>query len=275
MLLLCRGFACCHFLIPCARTWCRPAAGGRIARMMHLQHLPHLALALVQAVPAKAAPIGLLKRLGLRLTHLGGTGLVLASLFDSALIPIPWQPILIQLVSTHPGKFLLYPLLAAIASAVGSMVPFYVGRLGGELFLLGKINRERYERLRDRFEEQEFLAILIPAMGPPPTPFKLFEFCAGVFEMKPLTFLLAAFLGKLVQFTAYATLTHLYGPAVMDLIFRTVRAHAHLLLFIVGLLLIVLAIWVVRKIFDRKRGTPLPIEDGNAEDEGTVLTVKE
>ncbi len=234
--------------------------------MTHLPHLPHLLLAFSQSEPVKAASLGTLKRLGMWLTHLGSTGLLLASLFDSALIPIPWQPILIQLVSSNPGKFLLYPLLAATASAVGSMVPFYVGRLGGELFLLGKINRERYERLRDRFEEQEFFAILIPAMGPPPTPFKLFEFCAGVFEMKPLTFLLAAFLGKLVQFTAYATLTHLYGPAVMDLVFRTVRAHAHLLLFIVGLLLIVLAIWVVRKIFDRKRGTTLPIEEGTLGD---------
>lgn len=244
--------------------------------MMHLPHLPHLLLALTQAAPAKAASLGVLKRLGVRLTHLGGTGLALASLFDSALIPIPWQPILIQLVSTHPGKFLIYPLLAAAASAVGSLVPFYVGRLGGELFLLGKINRERYERLRDRFERQEFLAILIPAMGPPPTPFKLFEFCAGVFEMKPLTFFMAAFLGKMVQFTAYATLTHMYGPAVMELIFRTVRSHAHLLLFTVGLLLVMLAIWVVRRIFDRKRGTPLPIEDLTiAEDDASKRLIVE
>lgn len=229
--------------------------------MLHLPHLSPALLTFIQTAPAKAAHVGALKRLGTWLTHLGSPGLVLASLFDSALIPIPWQPILLQLVSANPGKFLLYPLLAAVASAVGSMVPFYIGRLGGELFLLGKINRERYEKLRDRFEEQEFFAILIPAMGPPPTPFKLFEFCAGVFEMKPLTFLLAAFLGKLVQFTAYATLTHLYGPAVVDLIFRTVRTHAHLLLFGVGILLAALAVWVVRKIFDRKRGTTLPIED--------------
>ena len=246
---------------------------------MHLSHLPHLLLNVLQTAPAGTHKLGLLKQLGERLKHLGGTGLAVASLFDSALIPIPWQPILIELVSTHPGKFLLYPLIAASASAAGSMVPFYLGRLGGELFLLGKINRERYERLRDRFEEQEYLAILIPAMGPPPTPFKLFEFCAGVFEMKPLTFLLAAFLGKVVQFTVYATLTHFYGPAVVELLFRGVRAHGRLVLFVVGLLLIVLAIWVVRKIFDLKRGTRLPIEDAAPDaasaDSGETVIVEE
>lgn len=239
-----------------------------------MHHLPAALFAFAQTVPAKATHMGALKRLGQWLTHLGSPGLLLASLFDSALIPLPWQPLLLQLVSANPGKFLLYPVMAAAASAIGSLVPFYIGRLGGELFLLGKINRERYERLRDRFEEQEFFAILIPAMGPPPTPFKLFEFCAGVFEMKPLTFLAAAFLGKVVQFTVYATLTHLYGPAVVDLIFRTVRSHAHLLLFIVGMLLVVLAVWVVRKIFDRKRGTALPIED-TAESEGRHTIVEE
>ena len=242
---------------------------------MHLPHLPHLLLSALQAVPAKHATMSLLKQLGDKLKHLGGTGLAVASLFDSALIPIPWQPILLQLVSNHPHKFLIYPLIAALTSAIGSLVPFYVGRLGGELFLLGKINRARYERLRDRFEEQEFFAILIPAMGPPPTPFKLFEFCAGVFEMKVLTFFIAAFLGKLVQFTVYATLTHFYGPAVVELIFRAVRAHAHLVLFIIGLLLVILAIWVVRKLFDRKRGTQLPIEDAAESAEERTVIVEE
>ena len=69
-------------------------------------------------------------------------------------------------------------------SAIGSLLPYYLGRAGGELFLLKRINRKRYEQLRDRFEKQEFLAIMIPAMMPPPMPVKLFEFAAGVFEMK-------------------------------------------------------------------------------------------
>ena len=112
-------------------------------------------------------------------------------------------------------------------------------------------------------------------MGPPPTPFKLFEFCAGVFEMKPLTFLLAAFLGKLVQFTVYATLTHLYGPAVVDLLFHAVRSHAHIMLLVVGLLLVFLAIWVMRRIFDRKRGTRLPIEDQDDPGESQQVIVDE
>ena len=108
--------------------------------------------------------------------------------------------VVIGYVAIDHRKFLLYCLMAAVTSAIGSLIPYYVGRAGGELFLLKRINRERYERLRDRFERQEFMAIMIPAMMPPPMPIKLFEFGAGVFEMKPLPFVLAIFAGKFIQF---------------------------------------------------------------------------
>ena len=55
------------------------------------------------------------------------------------------------------------------------------------------MDRVRFEQVRDRFERQEFLAMLIPSMLPPPTPWKAFVFGAGVFEMKTLNFMLAVF----------------------------------------------------------------------------------
>jgi len=39
-------------------------------------------------------------------------------------------------------------LLAAAGSAIGGLLPYGLGRAGGELFLLKRVNRERYERLR-------------------------------------------------------------------------------------------------------------------------------
>ena len=92
-------------------------------------------------------------------------------------------------------------------------MPYYLGRAGGELFLLKRINRERYEQMRDKFEKQEFLAIMVPAMMPPPMPVKLFEFAAGVFEMKPLWFFCAILVGKFLRFLVWAIITIIYGPA--------------------------------------------------------------
>lgn len=214
-------------------------------------------------------PLTLIHKLStalLPLLKLGAPGVGMLALIDSALIPIPisMDGIVITFVANNHRSFLLYSFVAAVASAVGALVPFYVGRAGGELFLLKRINRERYERIRDRFERQEFLAILVPAMLPPPMPLKLFEFAAGVFEMKPLPFGLAIFCGKLVQFLVCSLLTIWFGPALIHSLRGVLREHIAAVIGIALLGLLVLAFWMVRKIFDRKRGLPLPSEEVEA-----------
>ena len=185
------------------------------------------------------------------------------ALIDSALIPIPvsMDGVVIGYVANRHQSFLLYCLVAAAASAIGSLVPFYIGRAGGELFLLKRINRERYERMRDRFERQEFFAILIPAMLPPPTPLKLFEFAAGVFEMRAPSFILAIFIGKLTQFLVCSLLTIYFGTALVHSIRRELHHHMETMIGIGVFLLLLVALYVVRRVFDRRRGVALPIEE--------------
>ncbi|MGI4830192.1 MAG: YqaA family protein, partial [Janthinobacterium lividum] len=185
------------------------------------------------------------------------------ALIDSALIPIPvsMDGVVIGYVANNHQSFFLYCLIAAAASAIGSLVPFYVGRAGGELFLLKRINRERYERMRDRFERQEFFAICIPAMLPPPMPLKLFEFAAGVFEMKPLPFVLAIFCGKLTQFLVCSLLTIYFGTALVHSVRHTMHQHAGGVISIALFGFLLLVIYVVRRMFDRRRGVSLPIEE--------------
>src|ERR1700731_2343700 len=195
------------------------------------------------------------------LKPLGVWGIGGLAVIDSSTIPVPIDALLIDYVANDHKRFLLYCLMAAFGSAIGSMLPYYLGRAGGELFLLKRINRRRYEQMRDRFEKQEFLAIMVPAMMPPPMPVKLFELAAGVFEMKPVWFFSAIFLGKFLRFILWALITVFYGPAIVHTITHTFHTHAELLLAGVGVLAVFLAVYIARKIFDRRRGTPLPIED--------------
>lgn len=195
------------------------------------------------------------------LKPLGIWGMGALGIVDSAAIPVPIDALVIDYVAHNHAKALLYVILAALGSAIGSLVPYYIGRAGGELFLLKRINRQRYERLRDRFEKQEFLAIMIPAMMPPPMPVKLFEFAAGVFEMKSVAFFLAIALGKFLRFLVWAIITVVYGPALIHTLTHSFRQHGNLALGLAGLVVVLLAAWIVRKLFDRRRGTRLPIEE--------------
>ncbi|HEY1994313.1 MAG TPA: VTT domain-containing protein [Edaphobacter sp.] len=195
------------------------------------------------------------------LKPLGVWGIGALAVIDSSTIPVPIDALLIDYVANDHKRFLLYCFMAAFGSAVGSMVPYYLGRAGGELFLLKRINRQRYEQMRDRFEKQEFLAIMVPAMMPPPMPVKLFEFAAGVFEMKPLWFFSAILVGKFIRFLIWAIITITYGPAILGTITRTIHAHRHYVLWVSGLVMLLLLVYVLRKVFDRRRGTSLPVEE--------------
>ncbi len=195
------------------------------------------------------------------LKPLGVWGIGALAVIDSAAIPVPIDALLIDYVANDHKRFLLYCFMGALGSAVGSLLPYYLGRAGGELFLLKRINRQRYEQLRDRFEKQEFFAIMVPAMMPPPMPVKLFEFAAGVFEMKPLWFFCAILVGKFVRFLIWAIITITYGPTILDTIVRTIREHHGYVFGISGILIVILLVYVLRKVFDRRRGTSLPVEE--------------
>ncbi len=174
---------------------------------------------------------------------LGGIALI-----DSSIIPVPMDLIVAGYAWNDRRRVVLYVLMAAIGSAIGGLLPFFLGRAGGELFLLKRIDRVRYEQLRDRFERQEFLALLIPSMMPPPTPWKLFVLGAGVFEMKTRDFMAAVFVGRIIRFSVLSFLTIRYGPEMVHVLSEMARRHLAALMIALGIVTVVLVVVAVRKL---------------------------
>jgi membrane protein YqaA with SNARE-associated domain len=172
------------------------------------------------------------------LKTLGAWGVFIIAILDSAAFGIPMDPLVAGYVYANPHKAWLYCLAGALGSALGSLVPYGLGRAGGELFLLKRIDEAKLQRIRDRFERQEFLALMVPAMLPPPTPFKLFVFSAGVFEMKPLPFLLAIISGRLLRFGILSIFTVIFGPQIVAETRTLIKTHPSVLALIaLGLVL--------------------------------------
>ncbi len=202
----------------------------------------------------------------LLLKPFGMVGILALSIIDSAAIPMPFlDPLIVSYGVNDHAKCFFYCLMGALGSAIGSLLPYYLGRAGGELFLLKRINRQRYESLRDRFERQEFLAIMLPAMCPPPMPVKLFELAAGVFEMRVSSFFLAILAGKFIRFMVESVLVIVYGPAILSSALHMFHRHANLSLGLIGLLALILAVYILRKLFNRRNPMPLPIEEQETE----------
>ncbi len=174
---------------------------------------------------------------------------------DAAAVPVPMDLFLATYVWADKKFFYLYVLFAAAGSALGGLVPFLLGRAGGEILLMKRIDRARFEQLRDRFEKQEFLALMIPSMLPPPTPWKLFVIAAGVFEVKITTFLLAVFAGRVIRDLTIVILTIRYGPEIVSIAGRLATRHSVALLIGLAVLLALLGYWVWRTV-RKRRGKP-------------------
>lgn len=144
--------------------------------------------------------------------------------------------------------FYLYALLAALGSSLGGLIPFFVGRAGGELFLLKRVNRARFEAMRKQFEKQEFLAVMIPSLLPPPTPWKLFVFGAGVFEMQTWNFMLAVFIGRCIRFGVEMALVVKYGPQMVTVMADVAKKHLVLTLAVLVVIFGALGWWIWRKL---------------------------
>lgn len=178
------------------------------------------------------------------LAKLGIWAAFVIAVLDSSSIPVPIDAFLAVYIWGDRSHFWIYPLLAAAGSALGGLVPYWIGRAGGELFLLKRIDRARLDALRLKFEKQEFLAVMIPSMLPPPTPWKIFVFAAGVFEMRVASYLLAVFAGRTIRWMVLAILVVNLGPGAVDLVAHHALAT---ILVVLGLAVLGFALWWWRR----------------------------
>jgi len=143
---------------------------------------------------------------------LGIWGVFVAGLLDSAFIGLPVDVVVASYVYSDKVRFFLYVLMASAGSTLGSLVVYWIGLKGGAVLLRKRMSPERLGRIEAAFARHQFLALMIPAMMPPPTPFKLFELAAAAFEMPVGKFLLAIFTGRCVRFLTVSFLTIKFGP---------------------------------------------------------------
>lgn len=181
------------------------------------------------------------------LIPLGPWGVLIIAVLDSVGVGIPIDPVVATFVYLKPHLFWLYILIASAGSALGCMVLYFVGYKGGEALLEKRMSKERFEKIKKSFENHEFLALMFPAMLPPPTPYKLIVLSAAAFEMDWHNFLFAIFLGRVARFTILSILVMVFGPQIVSLITTMARQHLPATLAGLGILILLgVLIWKLR-----------------------------
>jgi undecaprenyl-diphosphatase len=90
-------------------------------------------------------------------------------------------------------------------------------------------------KIKNWVEQNGFLSIFMPAVLPPPLPFKPFVLAEGVFQVPLRTFVLGVVLGRGLRYGIEGVLAVLYGDAALDFLLTHSKAFA---LWIVGIVIV-------------------------------------
>jgi len=184
------------------------------------------------------------------LAPLGLFGVFALAFIDSAALGMPLDAVVgAYAYSARTNLFAVagYLALAAAGSALGSTVIYLIGKKGGEAVLHARMSAERIERMRRRFEEREFVTLLVTSMLPPPTPFKLFLISAAAFQMGYAPFLLSIFIGRVLRFAILALLVIRFGPQVANAMGSLLRSHLVLSLAVFAIGVVALTAWMLAR----------------------------
>ena len=150
----------------------------------------------------------------------GSFGLMFLAMCDSSFVSLPEVNDLLLMTFTinDPGGMVKYTLVTILGSVIGCALLYSVGRKGGDAFLRKSFADERLAKVQSWYQRHGVLAVIVPSLLPPPTPFKLFVLSAGTFGISWPKFLIAVVIGRGIRYFSEGILALLYGPAAIQFV---------------------------------------------------------
>ncbi len=176
----------------------------------------------------------------------GGPGLFIIGFLDSSFLSFPEvnDLLIVFMVTQHKERVLYYALMATAGSVLGCLALYYVARKGGETFLRRRFKAQTVERGLTLFQKYGLLVVVVPALLPPPAPFKIFVLLAGVAAIPVWRFVIAIAAARLVRYGGEGALAVMYGDSANAFL----REHANEVgIWLSGFLLAGGLIWVIVK----------------------------
>jgi len=190
----------------------------------------------------------LARRLGRFIVHVpvyvAGPAMILIGALDSSLLSLPEinDYLVIARCYTHPETAFIFPLFPAIGSVLGCLLLYTILRRGGRAVLHRRFRMDHVLRVERAYARFGILALAIPALLPPPMPFKIFVATAGALQFPRRRFLLTIMLARSVRYYTEGTLAVFYGERVL----RFLKDNGALIVSIAaGLFVIALAVYLV------------------------------
>src|SRR6266576_1284568 len=188
------------------------------------------------------------RRLGYFIVHVpiyvAGPVMILVGALDSSLLSLPEinDYLVIARCFTHPRAVIFFPLFASTGSVLGCLLLYTILQRGGLAVLHRRFKLEHVQRVEGVYARFGIFALAIPALLPPPMPFKIFVATAGALQFPRRKFLLTILIARSVRYYTEGVLAVFYGDRVL----RFLRDNGLIIVTIVGgICLLALAIYLI------------------------------
>jgi len=154
--------------------------------------------------------------------RLGGPGLLAVAFMDSSFLTLPEVADLLVVVFTirEPDRWLYFAAMTTAGSILGCYTLYAVARIGGRAMVRRGFHERHIDVVLEWCRRHGALVLIVPALLPPPMPFKLFVLMAGISGIRVRPFLTAVVIGRGIRYGGEAWLARHYGEAVIRFIER-------------------------------------------------------
>lgn len=150
--------------------------------------------------------------------YVAAPSMVIIGALDSSLLSLPEinDYLVIMRCTKDPTAVFYFPLFAAAGSVLGCMLLYTILRRGGQAVLRRRFRAEHIERVERAYARFGFLALAVPALLPPPMPFKIFVATAGTLEYPRWRFMLTVMIARSLRYYIEGVLAVFYGERVLQ-----------------------------------------------------------
>lgn len=156
---------------------------------------------------------------------IGAPGLFVIAFLDSSFLSFPEvnDLLIVLMVINHPERMVLYATMATLGSVSGCLALYFVGRRGGNALLQKRFKGGTLDRASALMRKYGAMALIVPALLPPPAPFKIFVLLGGVANIPLRTFITAIGIGRGVRYFGEGILAVMYGKQALEYIHENSR----------------------------------------------------
>jgi membrane protein YqaA with SNARE-associated domain len=171
------------------------------------------------------------------LVRLGGPGLILIGIADNSVVPLTgsMDVLTMWLAARHREIWPYYAVMATAGAVLGGYITYSLGRKGGKEAVERRFNKQKADKLFNRFDRWGFQTVAITALLPPPFPLVPVLLAAGALQYPPKKFLGALALGRSVRYFLVAGLASLYARPITAFFNRYYKLAVFILIGLAGL----------------------------------------